>query len=153
LRHQYAIPTNGDPDNSLLVNTTSTLKGGDLALFRAAEHTGLSPKLGIVYDTDGNGTYLMFKVWSGGYEVENWRSTLVDYSDGEQIGLGEDDEDDEDLLEENPLYWVVPQTYRNKFGTNYISYGNSASLDSVYADLVLILQVPPANERGSTSTT
>jgi len=159
------------PQRGLLRRLQSLLKGQDAALFTSADQLDLDPRLAVTYETRYGEIFLLYSRWSGGYQVESFREALEQDEDGEMIQRGEDDEEDEDdddvrphswrgnvltrrekiARNGGPIVWVKERSGSTRFGTNYVAYGNDSSVDTIYADVVLVLRVQPAAARITTS--
>ncbi|EJD46054.1 hypothetical protein AURDEDRAFT_87240 [Auricularia subglabra TFB-10046 SS5] len=156
LKHQYPIPADSkQEDPAVLKELTKCLKAGDRALFSALASAGLEPKLSMVYDTRDDGVYLLDSIFGDGDLSEcDWREAFVKWSKGEQIegDPGEVYNDKTRQWERAPMHgvnWIVPRNDHSRFKTSFIAYGNQASLESIYGDLVLIVNVPPRSQRAA----
>ena len=149
------------PQRGFLGRLQALLKGSDQALFSSAESLGLSPRLALFYTTKDDSTYLWYKLWTPpssqieGYDIND------EFEQGEagaeMIHKGEYAWDVNEAklsiraqkVERNggPVLFVDPKTDGMKFGTDFVAYGNQASLGTLYADVVLVIRVPPYSKR------
>lgn len=53
--------------------------------------------------------------------------------------------------EDKAIYWMTPMTKTNRVETTFITYGNEASTDYIYANLNIVFQFPAASERQITA--
>jgi len=139
LLHQYAVPA-----SKLLDDPIFNLKGNDHALFSATAALDLAPKIQVVYNANEEQILSKDLFWENsgtGYD-ESIRSAILEYMEGSETIAGEDVEEDS-----TDLVWVVPFEGSNTFGTQYAAYGNDASIETVYANVVLIAHVKPAANR------
>lgn len=154
LKHQYPIPTERD-DPAALKELEKCLKAGDRALFEALASVGLEPKLFMAYDTDYDGVFILDAALGGGDFSEcGWREVFVEWSKGERIEGPPDEVYNEKTRqwEEVPvreINWIIPRNQNSRLETNYIAYGNQASFESIYGDLVLIVKIPPRSQRAA----
>ncbi|KZV83296.1 hypothetical protein EXIGLDRAFT_754490 [Exidia glandulosa HHB12029] len=147
LKHQYPFPSDGN-DSGFLKETGNSLKGMDSALFNAIEAAGLAPQLRLWYKLDGDGSqYLLPYIWEAlddqiedvdGYDMPKKHQITAGY---------EDDEDDPKFKN---FVWMVSRNSNTSVPSQYVHYGNEASIEYLYGDLVLVADVPHAHERLST---
>ncbi|EJD46041.1 hypothetical protein AURDEDRAFT_87219 [Auricularia subglabra TFB-10046 SS5] len=159
LKHQYPIPAdvNRQADH-ILQDVAKCLKAGDRALFESLSAVGLDPRLFMVYDTGDCGVYLLDHVYKGGSHYEaSWEEVFVEWNGAEKVETGEEEfvyntktgnwDPAPDV--DTDLAWVVERNQNSRAKTHYVAYGNEASLESIYGDMVLLVKVPPKNERAA----
>lgn len=164
LRYQYPIP-NSVYDHDLS-EVLEYLKGGDATIVRVCNALGLSYSIRAIYKTQYDGprrtratrwttgtAFIMLEKIPdlGGSEVEE---NTYDLLTGERsakvirIITHDDDEDHEEPDEKvEDVKWVTPVTPINRIETNFVTYGNEASLDAIYGDLALTVQVGKVGNR------
>ncbi|KZV83282.1 hypothetical protein EXIGLDRAFT_843083 [Exidia glandulosa HHB12029] len=148
LKHQYPFPSNGR-GSRFLKETSRSLKSMDSALFNAIEAAGLAPQLRLWYWLDsGDGSqYLLPYIWEAREEqIED----VEDYDMPKEYQITAGDYDDEDDPRFKNFVWMVSRNSNTSVPSQYMHYGNEASISYLYGDLVLVADVPPANERLST---
>ncbi|KZV92873.1 hypothetical protein EXIGLDRAFT_836130 [Exidia glandulosa HHB12029] len=161
LKHQYPIPVEleGRNEKQAFQDLSYALKGSDRAVFHTAELLGLKPKLAMAYELEDAGVYLLDSIYAGRHEVHGWEDEMRRWN-GEKIESflpdPEDDQYDHGYLADKaaaelptlPSFdWIVPRASSTRVKSKFIAYGNQASMGSVYGDLVLIITVPPKDER------
>ena len=177
LRHRYPFPTlyegwrHEDPLDSL----ERWLKGSDHSLFQACEESGLNPLLRLIHDHRLYGGRLillegMFNLpdnWDGEMDV----SRLLLEEEAEALGAAEVkhkkfgegdvhdsyenmslDGDDFEAQEKIEIYWVTDWERADHVVSEWLTYGNEASIEYLYAHVCLIAKVPPAQDRIQSST-
>ena len=170
--HNTVTPGLGQHDlpvQPVLRRLQGQLKGQDAALFTAAQHLDLSPRLAMTYDSDCGSVFLLYTFWDGGHQVEDYEQLFEIEHDGELIERAWDQDDDDWRPEEpgewmsrrekvasngGPICWVTERTGAGgaRFGTEYVAYGNESVVETMYADVVLVAKVPPAAARFAVST-
>ncbi|PBK68267.1 hypothetical protein ARMSODRAFT_888018, partial [Armillaria solidipes] len=141
LRHQYPIAA--QEQFSRLVDY---LKGGDASIFRACRDLSLEPSLRIIYRPRDYGlVYMLDHVIQ---DIEDRGQWELDYLDTELQSRGTLISATEDWARSPrrsttfpEVVWITPLTTFNRMDSNYIRYGNEASMGYLYGSLVLI--APP----------
>ena len=158
LRHLYPFG-NRDPLGPLY---NGWLKGGDWALYEACEALGFEPYLRLVWESDYYGSPdiimddmsfdLDFVEDEGPGEslLRQGGSILVKkgFGDDEEPEKRNEDEDEDD--EEWPkvvVHWVTDGVQWDTLGTDFIGYGNEASIDCLYMKVCLMVEVGPPGTR------
>ena len=155
LSHLYAISQDTDFDE-----LGKSLKGTDAAIKRACDSLFLEVSVNAVYTSDD-------------YETEGIACLLDDIPD---LGLQQIDREEQDIamyLKENssglfvfdsdtmslrdarrkgfedarPIVWLKPLTKMNRIESPYVSYGNEATLDYIYVEICLVLEVQSFKNR------
>ena len=153
----YQYPTNKDIN---LDELGESLKGTDAAIKRACDSLSLKASLKVVYNSSElNGVaYLVDKL----ADTENDR---IEYDVPLYLHLEEHVDGllvfDSDMLTEDelteyhgyhkvdlePISWLRPLAERNTFEIPYVSYGNEATLDYVYGNICLVIEVEASEDR------
>lgn len=140
LAHQYPIQENGKS----LTNLKKFFKGRDAALFNGCKSLGLDAQLKIIYETsDGDQVYMTDRFVNLDGEIEDM-AEIFDRADGVCI---------QDKGRYNPkvpdltVDWISPPNRKTCVQSTYIAYGNEASLDSIYGDVNLVVQIGSSDDR------
>jgi hypothetical protein len=149
LRHQYPLLSKGD--DLRVYGLSGILKGSDAALFRVCKQLGLRssfqfficgewlcpcmPDLSYYseqYDDTGFGK-----------EMKSHGAKLVASGARDEYDDDDDDYDDPVLLE-----WVTSPTEINQASTQYVAYGNEATVEHIYGDACFIVEIDDLQGRG-----
>ncbi|KIK57157.1 hypothetical protein GYMLUDRAFT_229413 [Collybiopsis luxurians FD-317 M1] len=130
LAHCYPI-SHHDDNLYELRELSSYLKGSDALIFRVCKELGLKPKL-LVYYRSRKG----YRKTSQEYLARNFCESSDHYGD---------DYDEVDHLEGQGMtrikgkkcVWVTPRLKKSGKESNYIHYGNEASLGTVYGEICI----------------
>lgn len=143
LVHQY--PMGSEPK---LQDLLPRLKGRDAVVARVCRTLGLSADLRIVYDYDDE-QVMTTTVMHGDYEVGAPVRELTEYCGGVLLDGDKEVEDDGEYADQprTKVHWVTGVTLYNKIKSDFVAYGNEASIGALYGDVCLIVQVKPAGER------
>ncbi|KAJ7138634.1 hypothetical protein C8R46DRAFT_1234435 [Mycena filopes] len=166
LGHQYPIPPPPEErhEPTRLGPILRLLKGGDARVRTVSERVGLVTHVKILYDTgehkgeigkEGNDVVaddvLNLSNVTEEYEdlylhEEIVRQGVIVHRDAERLKeLGWDDYDD-DGEEKVAIQWVTRITDKNRVQSQYVAYGNAASIDHIYGDAALFAEVPAVGE-------
>ncbi|KAK0434258.1 uncharacterized protein EV420DRAFT_420033 [Desarmillaria tabescens] len=133
------------------------LKGSDASIFRACQGLSLEPTPHIIYRPRGYGAVYMLDHVIQNLDAQG--ELELDYLDTELQRLGtlistterwarppRTHEGSEALPE---IVWVTPLTTFNRMDSNYIRYGNEASMGYLYGDICLIVKVGKPGNRAT----
>ncbi len=175
LRHSYSFPrvwTDEDPDP--LDKLPGWIKGSDAALYEACDTLGLKPLLRLTSHMDGSSesgrdeikTVLLSRsVQFDDMQIENPEMEEELMKHGSIITDAADDQDsdeDEDGGTSDQVTWVTggakddvdkygtPVRQPNQFSSQYVAYGNEASLDNFYMTACMTVPIAPASDRKPT---
>jgi len=84
---------------------------------------------------------------------------VIEKDEEEYCGYDDDDDDNDDDADngkedakETPIHWVTAFPKRNKHGTAYAAYGNSASMGFAYGAIALIVTIGDLDKRAKCMT-
>lgn len=137
LAHQYPL----DKKASSLQNVV--FKGRDAVLERALRAAGLQPSSRIIYDQEEYGKIMLPSVFHGDYETEDLVSDMLEYYDGIVVESGDPEYETKATVE---MCWVTPLSTFSKVGSEYIAYGNQASLSTIYGNICLVVEIERGNQ-------
>lgn len=153
LRHQYSIRA-----DTSLVETQDRLKGADAEINRACMRLGLRVSLKLMYAQDPEYTNEPCLVMLDGVpDTGRWNQieddiadVLVEECGGEKVArpdhgmalLGDEDERDIDSVR-----WVTDLTEYSTVKSQYAAYGNEATVDCVYGNACLLVEVGKVGQR------
>lgn len=154
LRYQYSIPTTTSKKHTFPLPTTSlgslldNLKGSDATLIRVCRELGLDASLRVVYASSLALIMLDaapdLTTWG---EVHSTTEVLTKYFGGNIIKQLKDNIDDQAPLDAD-VQWVTPMTKFSRFKTHFPVYGNEASLNTTYGDVMALVSIGPPGNRG-----
>ncbi|KAF8167057.1 hypothetical protein K438DRAFT_2064776 [Mycena galopus ATCC 62051] len=111
------------------------LKGNDARIRTGSEHIGLSTHVKVLYDSGENYDIdIAIDGKDSGKRVEETEDTQGENSEDPATAVG------------IPVHWVTKITNFNRVGSSYIAYGNDASIQHVYGNAALFVQVPAFGE-------
>ncbi|RDX41896.1 hypothetical protein OH76DRAFT_1449067 [Lentinus brumalis] len=164
LRHGYPFPKLWDSMMSDPLECLQRwLKGSDHSLFQACTEVGLEPLLRLIHDgneytvlldgmvdladdlEDGESAERVLIHEGGGIVVKS-----LNFEDDSDDGSDESDDDTDcgcsghETLE---VYWVTEWGSSNGVCSERVTYGNEASIEHIYADVCLIVEVGAAADR------
>ncbi|KDQ18308.1 hypothetical protein BOTBODRAFT_171175 [Botryobasidium botryosum FD-172 SS1] len=145
LTHKYPIPQLAGKERSApIAPLLNHLKGADVHILSVLKHLGLEHSLYVVYNLYDaivmSQNVLSFKnSWQGhgpiDIALEEGAVMMVDkYLEPEA---------------RRPVTWILPMTRLNKIEAVFLAYGNDASLEHVYGNLALVVQVGKPGERSA----
>ncbi|TDL25169.1 hypothetical protein BD410DRAFT_743915 [Rickenella mellea] len=148
LKYQYPLSREGEPD---LDKMCDVLKGSDAFILRTCDALDLSTSLKIVYTVDEEHTYevLCDSPWNEGQQFDrDGGRELLDTLTGNYGGMviWTDDTRYETDAE---ITWVSSSTSNSAHRASYVAYGNEASIDYIYGDISLIVDVGVPGSRDS----
>jgi hypothetical protein len=154
LRHQYPIFSKGKKVK--LVDLSGALKGSDAALFRVCKQLGLQSSFQFLVSK--RALWLCpympnLSDYSEEYDIplkemlKGYGARLI--SDGERHGYYEEESEEEDIIS---LEWVTRPTAINRASSQYIAYGNEASVERIYGDACFIVEIDDLQGRGLAET-
>ncbi|KAJ3550696.1 hypothetical protein NMY22_g296 [Coprinellus aureogranulatus] len=149
LLYRYPI----DPDTTNLAAFTGALKGNDALIRAVCKALGLEPSVQVLYSRGyrNSDKFLTNSVVDGDHFCE----LAEPYDQPPRRKLWRDAGGMLVLRAENPapssfkvpVLWVTEPSEMLTTHLAYATYGNEASLECVYGDLVLVAKVPPYRER------
>ncbi|SJL14400.1 uncharacterized protein ARMOST_17856 [Armillaria ostoyae] len=130
------------------------LKGGDASIFRACRDLSLEPSLRIIYRPRDYGlVYMLDHVIQ---DIEDRGQWEIDYLDTELQSRGTLISATEDWARSPrrsttfpEIVWITPLTTSNRMDSNYVRYGNEASMGYLYGDVCLIVKVGKPGNRAA----
>ena len=161
----YQYPINKDTN---LDKLCESLKGTDAAIKRACDSLSLKVSCKMVYhskemtgvaclldgfadpgeddevDEDSEDIAFFLRREFGGLVVFDSDVTSLEGVEEEYELEGYEKSE---LYGVKPILWLRPLAKRNKFETAYLRYGNQATLDYVYGDFCLAIEVEPSKDR------
>ena len=152
LSHLYPIDQNVVNLHELGEN----LKGTDAAIKRACDSLSLNISVKTVYSSEIKGvSCLLDEVADLGDDMDIENDVLVrlqQYSDGLVVFDGrrmsaKDLEKRWYIEDAKPILWLRPLTNRNPLSSPYVAYGNEPSLNYIYGQICLLLEVDAYKDR------
>ncbi|KAK0219383.1 hypothetical protein EDD85DRAFT_1028980 [Armillaria nabsnona] len=158
LRHQYPIAVSaadtGGKAQEQFSRLVDYLKGGDASIFRACRDLSLEPILRIIYRPRDYGlVYMLDHVVQ---DIEDRGQWELDYLDTELQSRGTLISATQDWAWSPrrsttfpEIVWITPLTTFNRMDSNYVRYGNEASMGYLYGDVCLIVKVGKPGNRAA----
>ncbi|KAJ7093353.1 hypothetical protein B0H15DRAFT_971757 [Mycena belliarum] len=149
------------------------LKGSDARIRTVAEHVGLATHVKMLYDSgesvgeggrdvlqdyvlradqfyvDDDTEEFIAEVEKGGIILERGeeRVAYLKAKRGRYYSEDGDEENDQEVSSKAvAVHWVTQITELNRVGSPYMAYGNEASLEHIYGNAALFVNVPPMGE-------
>jgi hypothetical protein len=155
LSHQYPFVKSieaGEASGKNLETLTALLKGSDATLYRVCQELGLKAYLRFFFNDEGThllaprfpSLYCLYDT-SLTYELlghSSYRAELIycsEYDYKHYYGS---------KYELKPVKWIVPVQDTNRVEDAVGTYGNEPSVDTIYGDVCLIVEVSDLQQRG-----
>ena len=157
LRYMYPITTNAESYS--LHEVINSLKGSDAVIKRVLDQLNLSPKLKILYEVEDyvdDGLTLQVMLDSVASFPEEQSDISLKDALSEAAGAVVLRETDEDhgvtdcygtIIPSKRIHWVTPLTNFTRITSQYVTFGNDASLLYTYGDVCLVVEIPVSGKR------
>ncbi|KAJ3504189.1 hypothetical protein NLJ89_g8065 [Agrocybe chaxingu] len=149
LSHQYPF----NVESTRLSNVITFLKGADAAVLNMCNELSLEPTLKVVYRGryEENEFCLMndFADFDDGEYVEGGLMRYLEEAGGQIVYRIEKGPSSWGSKNAVPILWFKTGSTLNTFQSQYLAYGNEATIGYAYGELCLVVDIPPAASRGA----